>query len=156
METMDKSILRAYRYADEEIYTTLGRLYEENGEMDSACDFGYVPCFRLAFSKKGNRVFEQGQGAARALFVLKRWDDCARILDLCVQRGLEVGDKGEDMNQLLSHFGALLCLHLRDFRKCADLYIKVWNMGRTGDAKADARPINMPAYKKLFKVYQKV
>ncbi|CAD7922948.1 unnamed protein product [Amoebophrya sp. A120] len=77
-----------------------------------------------------------GTDAARVLFSLGRWDDCVRILELTAERSLEVGGKISDNILLL--FGEVLCLHLRDFRRCVSLFFRAWGLARTGDSQTDA------------------
>ncbi|CAD7937630.1 unnamed protein product [Amoebophrya sp. A25] len=128
----------AARFADEEVYTTLGQLYEEEGDWHSACNAGYLRAFSLRFGRSDPKltVDAVAQDAARLLFALKRWDDCCEILEMAAQRSEEVTSRISDSILLL--FGEVLCLHLRDFRRCVTLYFRAWGLARTGDAQRDA------------------
>eukprot|EP00392_Amoebophrya_sp_AT5.2_P013173 g13286.t1 len=134
----------AARVADAEVFTTMGQLYEEERDVHSACNAGYLKAFAWLYAFRDAKagtgrkllVDDAAQDAARSLFLLRRWDDCVRILEMTAERSYELTGKISDGILLL--FGEVLCLHLRDFRRCVGLYFRAWGLARTGDARIDA------------------
>merc|ERR1712124_81077 len=106
------------RLADMQIYTTLGNFQEhEFDDPLGAYELGYLWCFKRALNFRGDDgskmlVNAEAADAARVLFKLKRWDECCRVLELCVTRSLDLEHVADE--KILSLFGEVLCPHLRD------------------------------------------
>ena len=154
----DRPSLRLYlckkaiwqRFKDSSFFKSLGDELAASGELLEALTKGYVPCLREKLARRPKvDVEDAAMDAAQVCFRLKRWDDLLSTLNLSIQRSRELAGKVRDSTLVL--FAQVLCLHTRDFRRCAELYFSAWGLGRTGvDAKQDSIPLIPTRVRQIF------
>jgi len=123
------------RFQVREIYEKMAFSYLKKNELRKAVDRGLLPSF-LESLRHGKPPHEECLLAVQYLEKIGRFTEACTILERALNRCFELNVPAND--DLNKKYAEILLTRMRDFRGCAEFYLKLWQLAKTGDPQKDA------------------